>query len=122
MRLLSGKDRSLKRPTELTLTFLHCGEALTVRLRPAKSVIQNVEIADHRQDECMVKSDMVGDLTLKKRQDRAAHDSHVQHAGAIAGQWTELRDSEAKDRGEHDGVEQADSENCPHRGVPAKQH
>jgi hypothetical protein len=50
----------------------------TVGFRSTQAVIQNVEIADHRQDERMVNSNAVGNSPLQHWQNRTAHDCHIE--------------------------------------------
>src|SRR5215510_15388018 len=93
-----------------------------VRLRSAQSVIQDVQVADHGQEECVVNADAVSDYTLDHRENSTADDSHIKDARSISRQRTKFRYSQAEDGGEHDGVEEPYGENRPHRRVPTPQH
>ena len=96
--------------------------SLAIWLRSAQSVEQDVQVAEHGEKEGVVKPNTVGNYTLDDRQYCAAHDGHVQDAGAIARQGAEFCYSQGEDRGEHDRVEEPHGENCPHRRMSAQQH
>ena len=63
---------------------LAAGESKAIGLRTAQCVEQDVQVANHRENESVMNTDMVGNDALKDRQDRAANDSHIQKARAIS--------------------------------------
>src|SRR5258708_3820595 len=103
-------------------SFSSCCVTLAVWLRSAKCVEQDVQIANHGDEECVMNSDMVGNHALDQRNDRAAHDGHIQNAGTISCQRPEFGYSKTEDAGEHDGVEKSDCQNAPHGEVSGAQH
>src|SRR5271163_1619021 len=54
------------------LALLGVGIPLAIRLRAFQCVEQDVQIADHRHDKCVMKSSMISDYALYHLQDRAA--------------------------------------------------
>src|SRR6266481_2747542 len=102
--------------------FLSCCVTLAVWPRSAQCIEQNVQVANHGNEECMMNSDVIGNHALNKGHDRAADDRHIQNAGTISCQRPEFGYSKTKDAGEHDGVEKSNCQNAPHRDVSAAQH
>src|SRR6266487_7169480 len=102
--------------------FLNCCVTLAVWSRSAQRIEQNVQVANHGDEECVMNSDMVGNYALNQRNDRAAHNSHIQNARTVTCQRPEFGDSKTEYAGEHDGVEKSDCQNAPHGDVSAAQH
>src|ERR1700747_656396 len=107
---------------QLQVTYLSCRVSFAVWLRCTQCVIQDVQVADHRNEERMVNSNVVSNRTLDQRDDCAAHDGHVQNAGSISCQRTELSHSQTEDCWKHDGIEKANSQDAPHGEVPVREH
>ena len=65
----------------------------------------------------MMNADVIGDPTLRNRNQRAAHDGHDHHPRSISCKRTKFCDAERKDAGKHDGVEEADQDDAVHGGM-----
>jgi hypothetical protein len=102
--------------------YLRCCVPLAIGLRSAQSVEQDVQIADKGKYEGVVKSYMVSNDSLNYRENRTAHDGHIQDAGSASAQRTELCFSQTKNGREHNRVEEPDGEDGPHCHVTAPKH
>src|SRR5215471_19165631 len=96
--------------------------SFAVWFRSAQRVVQDVQVADHGNEESMMNSDVVSDHTLDQRDDCAAHDRHIQNAGCIACQRPELSHSQTENCWEHDGIEKPDGQDAPHGEMAVRQH
>src|ERR1700722_4734583 len=101
---------------------LGLGVALAVRLRTTQCKKQNVEIADDRQEKCVMDSNAVGDGSLCNWNDRSADDSHDHDSGAVSRERPKLSTAECKDAGEHDGIKKSHQNDAVHGEVPGRQH
>ena len=72
-----------------TIRNLVVGESKAIRLGAAECVEQDVEVANHRQNESVMDTDTIGYDALDDRQDRAANNSHIQKARATSTQSSE---------------------------------
>jgi len=63
----------------------------------------------------MMDSNLVRDPSLRQRNDRSANDGHNHDAGAIARKRSEFRYTQRENTREHDGVEETNQDNAPHR-------
>src|SRR5580658_2047 len=104
------------------LRRLSLREPLAVWFRSADSVKEDVQVADQRYKERVLKADMIGNHALNHGENRASDDRHIQNARSISGERSELRHAQREDGGKHDRVKQADGKNGPHRRVSAEQH
>ena len=96
--------------------------SVSVWFRANQRIEQDVQVANHWQDESVVNTETIGDEALQHRDDGAPDDCHIQNPRANSGQRAEFCHAQAEDRGKHDRIEQADGEHAPHRGVPLHNH
>src|SRR5437660_8618963 len=101
---------------------LSCCVTLAVWPRSAQRIEQNVQVANHGDEECVMNSDMVGNYALDQRDDRAPDNGHIQNAGTISCQRPKFGHSKTEYAREHDGVEKSDCQNGPHGDVSGAQH
>ena len=100
MHLLSCKQPALAKVGNAS-AVLRGSALLAIRLRSDQSIVQDVHIADKREYESVVKSQMVGNDSLNYREDRPAHDRHIQDAGTASAQGAEFRFTQAEDCRKH---------------------
>src|SRR5580698_10982147 len=93
--------------------------SFTVWLRTGQSIIEDVEIANDRQEKRMLNSGPVGNKALGERDHGSSHDRHVKNSRTISRQRTKFSQAQSEDAGEHDGVEESDSEDAPHGNMSA---
>src|ERR1700719_1777226 len=72
--------------------------------RSFEAVVNDVEIANQRQDKGMVDPDPVRQHAHQNRHDRAPYDRHDHDSGSFARKRSQLRYAQGKNTGEHDGV------------------
>src|SRR6266481_1009623 len=70
----------------------------------------------------MVNPDTISHRTLDHRNDRPAHNSHIQEAGSITRQRSKVSDAQGEDTREHNGVEQPNCNYAPHCDVSGGKH
>src|SRR5215475_8625552 len=94
--------------------------ALASRRRSPQTVVDDVEITEHRQNESVMDAHGIRNSALHNGQDCAANDCHVQNAGATSRQRAKPGDTQAENRGKHDGVEHTNGKDAPHRRVSVR--
>src|SRR5215472_12502456 len=62
--------------------------------RPRRAIVNDIQIAEGRHDECQLDSDGVGQHALQHRQKSAADNGHDQQARPLAGQRTQGGDAQ----------------------------
>src|SRR6185312_16266415 len=112
---------------------------LTVRPRSAHRVEQDVEITDGSNDQCLVDTlsptgfalrhrrivsaiNPQGDMANDVRDHCAAHNGHVQYAGAVAGKRSEFGNPAGEDTRKHDRVKETNEQNAPHRKMSCAEY
>src|SRR5215469_7033174 len=81
-------------------------EPFAVRLRAVQPIEHYVQVTKNGDNKSVVNPDVIRNDALDDGQDCTAYDSHIQEAGAASRERTELRHSQAEDRGEHNRVEE----------------
>jgi len=77
--------------------------------------MNDVEIANRRQDEGVMQSDPVSQETHSQRNGSSTDDRHDQKPRPVAGKRSEFGNSQGEDAGKHHRIEKSDKNDAPHR-------
>ena len=65
---------------------------------------------------------VIGNHALNERQNRTAHDRHIQNAGTVSGNRGCFHYAQGENSGEHDRVEETDDQNGSVSAIPGPCH
>ena len=90
--------------------------------RASEPVEGDVEVTEDGQNKSVMDADAVGKRSLRQWNNCTTYDGCNQKSGSLAGKRSQLCNTQRKDSGKHNGVEEADEQDAPHGKVPEGQH